>query len=260
CRGAAGCAGASARKKRRNFFAMLIFIALFVLALQSFTRASAQGPQGLGGIDVPKSANSKDIIEKEFGVKKEYVPSDTQDIQELRDNLLRKQWEEFINNSKTLKAVNSFLSKLSPVFYILTRQHYEFSPRFYGVLFLWIFILVELNALFRSAEFPSKSLAFPAALTLTVLVAWTNFISFVVSAVLDVIFNPKRWWVRLIIFVVVLLGFALTEAIARSLREWLKKRREEKIKKEGERSARRLAEIDEERRRTQQELEGATSA
>lgn len=144
---------------------------------------------------------------------------------------LAEEWKATLLKSEKIAAINSFLEKLSPVFFLLFGQGYELSLILLMVIVLWIFFFSTFS---RGLEVKfSKGVSIVMGLALTLILAHLKVLNLLATTLFKIVFfKDGIWgWIALFIFFVVLfLLIRYLRLIIWKIGRWFKKTREEKEK------------------------------
>ena len=119
-------------------------------------------------------------------------------------------------------------------FKIAFAEPYSFSLVFFMILVLWVLAAINATKLTKAIGIINPNLCWIAGILIAVIIAQTKLYSFITNSILAIVFSNDAWWVRMIIWTVVAGILVLVNyfggAISTSLKEWLKKRKEDQEK------------------------------
>lgn len=193
----------------KKIFLILFFLSLFISPLV-FSEVSDSLEQNM-----EKAQNVKDTIEKS---------QDTQYWEEKWD-YLGNEWKSIFLKNPVVASFDSFFTKISIVFEVLFGVPYSLSLVLVGILFLWIFIFINLVPIINATGFFSKSLSYLVSFGLCIILA--QFKTFEVIAILlgRLVFSPEYVWTRLIFLFILFLSFGLIAYLDRKLSRYIRLKR-----------------------------------
>lgn len=164
----------------------ILFLCLLVLPL--FLNLAASQDTGLpSGLNPEQIQNTTGRISAEW-------------------DYLGKEWKNILLNNPTVKAVDSFLTKIDGVFFVLFGIHYSLSPALFITIFLWIFFLIAFFGIFKNYASFKKEISLIISFLLVITMSHIKLIELQVNFLMSLLFSNKPWWVRLI-FLVVIIAF-----------------------------------------------------
>lgn len=140
------------------------------------------------------------------------------------------QWKEFLLKNKLISGVNDFFTNINIVFVIFFGMDWDLSPQMFFAFLFWIFTLFSAINYFSTINKGGIGILY--SFIAVVLLAQINLFEYVGKWSVSLIFY-KTSIVWRILFFIVLIGLFVCWMLAnKSVANWLKKRREEKEKKE----------------------------
>src|SRR3989344_5319414 len=177
-------------KKIGVFVLALIFLSLFVIHSNNTVVASTTNLEG-------QVNNLNENLEN--------IPKTPE---EIRDRYLRQEWNKIIAKTAFLGPIHNFFIANPIIFKILIMEPYSFSITFFSILFLWCLIILWIKNIFKPL-FKQSWKAWLIGLGIAMVLAWVTAIKRIVLAIFDIIFAQDKWWIRLILWLAVLVGIIL---------------------------------------------------
>ena len=173
-----------------------------------------------------------DEIEERFNVSIDNIPTSGEDIETIRQEYLKQEWTKLIEKNKFLGPIHKFLIKISPFFSVVFAQSYEFSLTMFLIIFLWFLIFIQAATLVRSTSSIKEGFALIIGALCAIILAQTKLLKIIVGFVLDLVFKQGNWWIRLLIWILIVGIIAFEWVAFRLATQASKKNKEEKRKKE----------------------------
>ena len=118
---------------------------------------------------------------------------------------LSNQWKEFLLRNKVLSFLDSSLKKLDGVFFVLMKEHYDFSLSFFFLLIIWIIFGHKFGKMFSSfLDFKGTNEVISYILSGTmfsVLMSYLGVYNFMVSIPGSNYFADVVWWMGILIWI-----------------------------------------------------------
>jgi len=189
------------------FFVGLLFLQLVV----------AQDP--LGGLE-----DSLDEQVEQF----ENVREGVDNIKEQKWDYLGKEWKKILLSKPFFAAVDGILAKVSFIFIIFFGEPYSFSLSLLLIIILWFGFFIKLSELMSYSSTFSKSTSWIVGLGLTMILALTGFFRMIVDFFGWIALTfVENLWVRVIIYLGIVILFVVLSKISTVLGKALEKRAEE---------------------------------
>lgn len=206
--------------------------ALFFVLLFTFSLVLAQLPDGFGesadGVEAdPDSVVDSDGNKISGGLIQE---RETQDRQYSWDST----YEQLLKN-ENVAAVDNVFRNNDLVFRTLFGVPYEFSGTMLLIFILWFCTLLFLPDLIDSIDFFNKITSWIAGLLIVIVLAQAQFFRVIVNVGERLIFFTENQWIRVLLFILVIVLFVMWYYVGRAFTDYLdkmKKDREEKDLKE----------------------------
>ncbi len=164
---------------------------------------------------------------------------DTQYWEEKWD-YLGTEWKAIFLKNPVVAEFDAVFTSISIVFEIFFGIPYSLSFLFLGVFILWVFFFLNLRRIVSVLEFSagsgSKSFSFSGGMSyvgsamLCVILAQFKLFEGIVSLLGRLAFSPEYVWTRLIVLVVIFLGFGVLSFLDRKLAAYIRLKR--KVAKE----------------------------
>lgn len=210
-------------KKEHNLILSVLFIIASIILLVYIVHAADEPsiPEIIPGLDVEKLS--------------EQAEKTPEQLAEESSAYLRGEWAKiFQKNFPFLWSIHQYLLSHQVVFKILFKKEYSFTWIFLFMLILWIYLASLAEKIFDSLGFVRKEIAWVMGILTAVILAQINFINWIVNGVHYLVNSQEAWWMRLIIWVIVLILISLFFALREALGVYLKQLKKEKKEKEVE--------------------------
>ncbi|MBI2452311.1 hypothetical protein HYV50_04525 [Candidatus Pacearchaeota archaeon] len=204
--------------KKRALIICVLVLFVFITFL-NFSSAQNENPGDVAG-----------VIANQFNISKDELPTDSE---KLRQEYLKLEWTKIISKNKVLGPIYNFFSKIPNVVYMAILAHpFEISLKFFLILIIWVWLSLRSAKTLQSLGLIKGWKALISGIVFGSIIAQLRIIKIVATFVLDLIFSPENWWLRIIIIVVSLGIFAIAHVLSKMLEKYFKKRKEEKTKSE----------------------------
>ncbi|MBU0466908.1 MAG: hypothetical protein KJ718_00445 [Nanoarchaeota archaeon] len=177
------------------------------------------------------------VLGEQFNISADKIPTDPEKIKQL---YLQTQWTEFIAKSRVLGPAHAFLTKISIAFQILFAHPYEISLTLFAIIVLWFIFGTQASKIIEAKTKIKGAYAFIIGLLIAIILAQARVIKVIATFLLDLIFKPSNWWMRIIVIIIVLAVVAIEIKESQILAKRLK---ENKIKKTQEEAEQQLKEV-----------------
>ena len=151
--------------------------------------------------------------------------------QEIRDRYLRQEWNNIISKMTFIGPIHNFFIANPVIFNLLLREPYSFSLTFFSIFILWLCIAIWMKNIFKPI-FKQKWMAWLIGFAIAIALAWVTAIKTIVFAVFTVIFAEDAWWIRLILWLALLVAMILVFFVDHMIAQNIKKSKEAKEKAE----------------------------
>ena len=197
-------------------------------------------PEIIPGINDPEQLTDKiDSIKQNFS-----------DLNQSSWDYIQQEWKNMLLKNKVFGGFNSFLKKLSPVFWTIFGVEYDLSVTFIIAVFLWIYFMLFTKEIIADLSTFSRTTAFVIGIVLAIVLGHLKFwevISEGIKSLVDFFAGNGPWWLHLIIRIGIIIALIVAYVIFAKFGPQKKERRE-KMKREsemykGERAARRLENV-----------------
>jgi len=146
---------------------------------------------------------------------------------------LQKEWKSMLLKNKFVFAVDSFFTKINIAFLVLFAEDYSLvSLTLWLVIILWIlFAVIIMNALKAQLGLDS-GISFLIGAAVSVILSQIKIFHILVTFILKIAFAPDLWYVRLIIWIFIFIGFFAVYYVSKILDKYLEKARKLSAEKE----------------------------
>lgn len=200
-------------KKMRKIYliilsiAVVIFLASFISSADEFTDFNDQ------------------LLETQNQI--ENIPKTPE---EVKEQYLKQEWNKIFSTIPLIGPIHNFFLAHPLIFQILFNEAYSVSLTFILILILWI---VTCKVIHRPAkESMNNVVAWTLAISVPIIFAHISLYKLIISKTLYFIFSQETFWLRTIIWFVVLIGLIIVLMIDEILTKKIKQSNEEKRKKE----------------------------
>tara|TARA_Y100000034_G_scaffold114872_1_gene151423 strand:- start:683 stop:1414 length:732 start_codon:yes stop_codon:yes gene_type:complete len=187
-------------KKRVISLSLLLSILILNLFVVSLASAAPVIPNLPGSGDINPETGLPVEVEKISEIGKGLTDK------EKRDEYLSREWGKIILKNKVIAAIDSFFTKISPVFRILFGEPYSFSLRLLLIIIFWSVILFVLFKQMQTFSGLSSSTSFGVAFLVNVIIAQTKVFSRILDFFIWLLFGEKPWWMKILILAAVIVG------------------------------------------------------
>jgi len=170
----------------------------------------------------------------------EQIPSSQDEAQNVALSYLEREWTKILTENPAVLAMDDFLNKINFVFVILFNKNYELvSVSLWLVIILWA-LLANLIRVGLKGQFdlPSVSGIF-IGIIISILLAQVYLFSFLADLIIAIVSSHSLWWVRVIFWVVVFVGFIFFIYLSKIIETYFSQNREN-LAKEKEKHNRNL--------------------
>jgi len=205
---------------------LFVISALLLVSIFSFTSSLTFVSAQLG------SQSPQETIGQEFGINPETIEKIPKTPEEIRNAYLQQEWGKIITGLPLIGPIHN-LSVNNPMpFKIAFAEPYSFSLVFFMILVLWILVAIIATKFAKATGFIDQKLCWIAGILFAIIIAQTKLYSFITKSVLAIIFSNEAWWIRVIIWVVVIGVLVIIHyfgrALSTSLKKYMEKRKQEK--------------------------------
>jgi len=170
--------------------------------------------------------DTEGLQEEMEGLRDAADPDNVKDKANEKWDYLQKEWTSILMKNKVVASIDSFLKQINIVFVVLFGEDYNLIS-----LTLWLVIASWLVLTFAVANVLIGQFNLGSALSLfigvivSIILAQVRILNFIITFVLNLAFAPELWYVRLIIWAGILIGFFLILYLSQALSVYLKKAR-----------------------------------
>jgi hypothetical protein len=133
----------------------------------------------------------------------ENVEETKQTLEERKWDYLKEEWTKFFTKNKYVAGMNSFLTKISIVFFVLVGEHYSFSWMFFFIIVLWVYFLLKFNEILTDYSSFTNTTSLVIALAFTIILAQFKVFKMVIKFFRWLIFSQEsNIWRFLIMFII----------------------------------------------------------
>jgi len=154
--------------------------------------------------------DTEGLQEEMEGLRDAADPDNVKDKANEKWDYLQKEWTSILMKNKVVASIDSFLKQINIVFVVLFGEDYNLIS-----LTLWLVIASWLVLTFAVANVLIGQFNLGSALSLfigvivSIILAQVRILNFIITFVLNLAFAPELWYVRLIIWAGILIGFFL---------------------------------------------------
>lgn len=146
---------------------------------------------------------------------------------------LQQEWQSIFLKNKFVSWLDTQLNKIDFVFVYLFAEDYTFaSLHLWLVIILWILIAVFIANIFSSLLKLNYGLALIFGAAGSVIFAQVRVFNFLAGVILKTAFDPESWWIKIIVWVMIGLGFFIFYVIGVSISKIIKAAKEQRAKQE----------------------------
>ncbi|MEK6875176.1 MAG: hypothetical protein AABX30_00670 [Nanoarchaeota archaeon] len=140
---------------------------------------------------------------------------------------LEKEWKAILLKNKIIFTLDSFFTKINFIFKFLFAMDYSISIILFGIIFLWLFVFVDVGGLIKSWGIVGEGfLPYIASFFISVVFSWIKLFESIILIFGRLIFSPKYTWVRFFIFFAIFIGFIILQYLTAIFSKFLKAKRE----------------------------------
>jgi len=178
-----------------------------------------------------------DLEEKIEGIEdtKENIEEGLENIKETKGDYLWEKWTSVFLNNKVVSLADSFFQKINFLFVVLFSENYSFSLTLFFIIILWFYFFFKLSEILTDYSTFSSFVATAIGFGLVIIMAQLKFFRVIVESLEWLIFSSEAWWLRLIIFVVIVFILIFLYKLSSQIGNSFKKNRE-KTKEEMEKA------------------------
>lgn len=151
--------------------------------------------------------------------KREYL------FKELQDNLLK---------NKAVSVLDSFFTKISPVFIALFGEPYTLSGILLVIVILWFYFFFKFSEIFTNYSAFSKGVCWIIGLGVTIIMAQTKILRKIAEFLVWLIFYKEAAWWRFLIVVAIAGALVLLYVISSAIGKSSENQKKKKLEKEAE--------------------------
>lgn len=168
------------------------------------------------------------------GINTEQVAGQVENI----TNVANKGWgyigqelQKMALGSPVVKEIDSFLQKISIVFFVLFGMQYSLSMGLFFTIFLWLYFFFMFRSIFKNFASFSKWISSIISFLLVVIMAHIKIFELQVNLIMWLFFGDKPWWLKFIFAIVAVgvlaIAFILISFFGKQIRANRKKMKEE---------------------------------
>jgi len=178
-----------------------------------------------------------DLEEKIEGIEdtKENIEEGLENIKETKGDYLWEKWTSVFLNNKVVSLADSFFQKINFLFVVLFSENYSFSLTLFFIIILWFYFFFKLSEILTDYSTFSSFVATAIGFGLVIIMAQLKFFRVIVESLEWLVFSSEGWWLRLIIFVVIVFILIFLYKLSSQIGNSFKKNRE-KTKEEMEKA------------------------
>jgi uncharacterized membrane protein len=154
-----------------------------------------------------------------------------------KSEYLKQEWMNIVSKHKVIGPVHNFFVAHPLLFQILFAHPYEISVTFLFILILWVFVLVTTADVLGKSGILKGLLPFAIGIGAAIILAQVRAIQALSNFFVNLVFAKDAWWIRLIVWLLIMLTLVIFYYIGRITAAKMKKSREEKEKKATEEKA-----------------------
>jgi len=144
---------------------------------------------------------------------------------------LGKEWKTILMQNSIVKAIDSFLQKISIIFSVLFGVNYSLSLSLFLTVFLWVCLFFLVFNILGYTIF-SKWVAVVISIGIAIGAAQIKLFQIPVNLIIGLFFGEKPWWIKLIIgaaiVILILVVIVFIKTFGKKFAESKKKAEEEK--------------------------------
>jgi hypothetical protein len=212
--------------QKKGLFAIFVLLSLVLtfslVSFVSFTSAAIN------------PANAEDPLG--IGINPGDIPQTPQDAANVSLTYLQKEWTKIVAKNRYIGPVHNFFLEHQYVFIVLFNENYSFSLTFFGIVFMWVFVMILFGKAIDAFKLLKLGIPWIFGAFISIILAQLGFIKLIVTKELDFIFLSQYWWMRALVFtaivIVLIILFYVDQVVSQAI-EQSKKKKEEKDIKEG---------------------------
>ena len=166
---------------------------------------------------------------------KENIEESVEEIKETKWDYLGEKWKSAFLKNKFVSVADGFFQKINFVFVVLFGENYSLSLTLFFIIVLWFSFFFKLSEVLTDYSTFSSIVATAIGFGLVIIMAQLKFFRVIVESFGWLIFSPEAWWLRLIIFVVIIFVVVFLYKLSSQIGDSFKKNRE-KTKEEMEKA------------------------
>jgi hypothetical protein len=201
-----------------------------ILLLLLIPLITAQLDAGALGGELEKVEEGKEKLDEGLG------KLDTAKTSISEDDFLKKEWGTIIKRNKFLSPILTSLEKaepyISPILKYTIGIEFSLSYLFFLTLAIWICFLIFAFRIFDIFSLFSKGTSKFISLGLVVILSIFGLTKAIAEAIINVINLLEIWWVKLIVAILLIIGFVIASTTSKSLNAYIKKIKEEQAKEQ----------------------------
>lgn len=149
---------------------------------------------------------------------------------------LSKEWKNILLKNKIVSVIDSFCKKINFVFVALFGEGYDLSLTLFFIIILWFYFFFKLSEILTDYSTFSSAVAAVIGFGLVLILAQLKVLRQIVELFGWFVFSQEAWWLRLIIFIVIvfilIFLYKLSSQVGQSFKEHSDESREEMEKTE----------------------------
>lgn len=181
-------------------------------------------------LSLTKAIDSEDI-QKTIGINPENIPSDPDALKEqIKSRYLQQEWGKIISKNKVLGPIHNFFISNPLLFQILFKEPYALSLVFFCTFILWLYLTIGISDIMKKSGLIKSGISLIVGIASTIITAQLGIIKWIVNSALYIIFAREAWWIRLIIWIAIIVLLVIIYYVKNLLAQQLKlmKKSEEK--------------------------------
>jgi len=169
-----------------------------------------------------------DLEEKIEGIEdtKENIEEGVENIKETNIDYLSEKWKTAFLKNKFISFVDSFFQKINFVFVVLFSENYSLSLTLFFIIILWLCFFFKLSEVLTDYSAFSSSVATVIGFGLVIIMAQLKFFRVIVESFGWLVFSQEAWWIRFIIFVIIIFVMVFLYKLSSQIGDSFKKNKE----------------------------------
>jgi len=160
---------------------------------------------------------------KELGEKS---PDELGEEAKEKASYLGQEWSKILRKNPVITGLDNFFTKINFVFKLLFAEDYVANFSLVLIIVLWIFVASSVEGFIKNQfDFP-RIASFIIGFLSAVIVAQIRVYRFIVDFIVRIATAPELWWVRIIIWVIVLVIIGLMFYLQKFISQYSKQRKE----------------------------------